>query len=203
MEPLTPEEIRGADFSIALRGYDRREVEAFLQDVAEEMADLKETSARSYQAAGEQLGELLQQSKDVADKLLLDAQNEAATLLQKAAAEAAGIREDADVYAKEVREQVDAEAESSRAHADQQYAERIRSADGKVRELSVAENEARQRISALRVELEKVAKRLLQSSTDGSSQAETQPSLEEQTGQLDREYTVPQDAVPAPPLGST
>lgn len=199
---LTSEEIRGAEFNIALRGYDRREVEAFLHDVAAEVAFLKESSQKSYQVVGVELGQLLQESKDLADKLVLDAQSEAATLVQNAATEAAEIRKSAEGYAKELREQVDGEAAVSRAEADQRFAELISQAETRVQELSIAENETRERISALRVELEEVAKTLLQLGADSSPPAETEPSMEAQSDQLDNEDTIPNGAVPAPPLGS-
>jgi DivIVA domain-containing protein len=223
MEPaLTPEEIRGADFSITFRGYDRGQVAAFLQDVAAEVEVLRDSTQKSYLTVGEELGELLQHSKDIADKLLLDAQSEAATLVENAAAEATELRESAEVYAKQLREQVDSEAADSRSKANKEYAERIRSADSRVKELGVEENQARQRISALRTELEEVAKSLLQAGTNGSRSAEPPQDEEKQTINLDSEQTDELDpeqtdelddldrdepirasAVAAPPLGTT
>jgi DivIVA domain-containing protein len=225
VEPaLTPEEIRKADFSVALRGYDRQEVEAFLQDIAEEVGILKEASERAYQATGERLGELLQHSKDLADQLLADAQSEAATLVQDAASEAAELRESADSYAKQVRQQVDDEAAGSRARADQAFAARISEADSTVRELNIAEAQTRERISALRIELEKVTKRLLELSADTAAPADNGQGLAQErplqldreetapidldrkdtiSEDLDREDTIPKDAVWAPSLGST
>jgi cell division initiation protein len=204
MEPaLTPEEIRGADFSVARRGYDQGEVAAFLQDVAAEVAVLKESAEKSYLTVGEELGDLLQHARDIADKLLLDAQNEAATLVQNASQEATEMRESAEAYAKQLREQVDSEAADSRSEANRKYLERIRSADARVQELGVEENQARQRISALRTELEGVASNLLQMGAKGSESAETPQGEEEQTIEVDRDDTVPNGAVSAPPLGTT
>jgi DivIVA domain-containing protein len=199
---ITPEEIRGADFTIALRGYDRAEVEAFLREVAAEMAELKESSESPYQAVGEDIGQLLQQTKDLADRLLLDAQTDAATLVQNAANEAAGVTQNAEVYANQLREQVDTEATRSRAEADRLFAERIREADGRVRELGIAENEARQRIAALRTELEEVAKSLLHLGAEGSPA----PPDSEQTIEKEADQRAPvkgNGAVAAPPLGTT
>jgi DivIVA domain-containing protein len=220
---LTPDEIRGADFTIALRGYDRHEVEAFLQDVAAEFAALKDSSSKSYQAVGEELGQLLQQSKDVADKLLLDAQNEAAALLQNAADEAAQMRQSAEAYANQLREEIDNEVALSRAEADHEFKKRISDADTRVQELSVTEVEIRQRIDSLRGELLEVAERLLHLGIGGSPPAEPQQSFEGESDQLQSEPMLPEDmnseemlpedmdsedtirngAVPAPPLGST
>jgi cell division initiation protein len=195
---LTPEEIKGADFSVALRGYDRQEVEAFLEDVAAEVSLLKESSERAHQAVGEELGQLLQQAKDVADKVLSDAQSEAAALLQGAANEAAGLREEAEAYAKQVRVEADGEAASTRAEADQDAEQRISAADNKVRELNAGEAETRERIRALRVELEEVAKSLQQLAPDGSPPAEMEQTSEEQTDQQDRVDTVQNGAVQVP-----
>jgi DivIVA domain-containing protein len=199
---LTPEEIRGADFNIALRGYDRHEVEAFLQEVAAEMAELKESSESPYQTVGEDIGQLLQQTKDVADKLLLDAQSDAAALVQNAANEAAAVTQNAEAYANQLREQVDAEAARSRAEADRLFAERISAADTRVRELGIAENETRQRITALRLELEEVAKSLVHLGADSSPPpADLEQTIEKQADQ--RTPVKGNGAVAAPPLGTT
>jgi cell division initiation protein len=195
---LTPEEIKGADFTIGLRGYDRREVDEFLQEVAAEVSRLKESSERSYQTVGEELGQLLQQARDVADKVVSDAQAEAAALVQDAAKEVAGLREEADAYAKQVRLEADGEAAATRAEADQEAAQRISSADDKVRELGIAEAETRQRIRALRVELEEVAKSLLQLAPEGSPPVEMEQTIEQQSDQQDRVDTVPNEAVEVP-----
>jgi cell division initiation protein len=215
---LTPDEIRGADFTIALRGYDRHEVEAFLQDVAAEFAALKDASQKSYQAVGEELGHLLQQSKDVADKLLLDAQNEAAALLKNAADEAIQMRESADVYANQLREEVDNEVALLRAQADHEFKQRIREADTRTQELSTTEVEIRERIDSLRGELEEVTERLLHLGIGGLPHAEPQQTLESDSDHVEREDVLPVDALPedmdteetprngavsAPPLGST
>jgi DivIVA domain-containing protein len=195
---LTPEEIKGADFSVALRGYDRREVGAFLEDVAAEVSVLKESSERAYQAVGEELGQLLQQAKDVADRVLSDAQSSAAALGQGAANEAAGLREDAQAYAKQVRVEADGEAASTRDEADQDAVQRISTADNKVRELSTREAEIRERIRLLRVELEEVAKSLLQLVPDGSPPDDMEQTSEEQTDQQDPVDTVQNGVVQVP-----
>jgi DivIVA domain-containing protein len=215
---LTPDEIRGADFTIALRGYDRHEVEAFLQDVASQFAALKDSSNKSYQAVGEELGHLLQQSKDVADKLLLDAQNEAAALLQNATDEAIQMRDSADVYASQLRDEVDNEVALWRAQGDQEFKKRIREADTRVQELSTTEVEIRQRIDSLRGELEEVTERLLYLGIGGLPPPEPEQTLESDSDHAESEDVPPVDmppedmdaeetnrngAVSAPPLGST
>lgn len=186
---ITPEDIKGANFSVALRGYDRGEVEAFLQDVAAEVSVLKDSAERAYQNLGEELGELLQQAKDVADKLLSEARSEAAALVQSAENEATGLRDEAEAHARQVREEADGEAVSTRAEAEQDAAQRISAADTKVRELGTAEVEARQRISALRVELDRVADSLRQLGADGSRDAGIEQNVEDLTDEQDREDT--------------
>jgi DivIVA domain-containing protein len=168
---ITPEDIKGANFSVALRGYDRGEVESFLQDVAAEVSALKDSSARAYQNVGEDLGGLLQQAKDVADKLLSEASSEAAALVQSAENEASRMREDADAHARQVRGEADGDAASTRAEAEQDAARLIDAASTRVRELGAAEAEARQRISALRDELARVADSLRHLGGDDSRDA--------------------------------
>jgi DivIVA domain-containing protein len=205
---ITPEDVREADFKVALRGYDREDVAAFLQDVAAEMETLKDSSERAYQSLGEEIGGLLQQAKDSADKLVTDARTEAEAHLQAAANQAAGltqeaeanalqsrqqteaysvqVREETEAYARQIREEAGAWAASARAEAEQDAAERIRTAEAQVRELEMAEAEARQRISGLRVELHRVADRLSQLGADESLGTETEPELEAPADEQDR-----------------
>lgn len=216
---LTPEEIRGADFSVALRGYDRVQVKAFLEDLAGRVSILKESSEKTYQAVGEELGELLQEARDLADKIRSDARSEATALVEDAAKEAAGIRKDAAAYAKQVldaadtdaaserdqaseeagktRAQANEEAASMRAQATEDAEQRISAAENKVSELESVEAETRRRISSLRTELEEVAKSLLQLDGDGSHPTEIETPLEEQIDQHGRVDAVPNGAVEA------
>src|SRR3989337_1323436 len=62
MQPaeITPEDIETASFTVAIRGYDKQEVEAFLADTADHVRVLTEASGSAYVDLGEEMGELLQ-----------------------------------------------------------------------------------------------------------------------------------------------
>jgi cell division initiation protein len=181
---MTPEDIKGANFSVALRGYDRGEVEAFLQEVAAEVAALKDSSAKAYQNVGEDLGGLLQQAKDVADKLLSEASAEAAALMQSAENEATRVKDEAEGHAGRVRDDADEGAASTRAQAEQDAAQLIEAANIRVRDLNASEAEARRRISELRDELDRVSASLRQLAADDSL-AGMEPDVEDLAEQID------------------
>jgi DivIVA domain-containing protein len=92
VKELSPIEIERTDFSTSLRGYDRSEVDAHLRmislHVAEAEADLRE---HAYAHLGEEMGRLLQHSREAADQMLADASAEAARLKEIAEKEAADL----------------------------------------------------------------------------------------------------------------
>ncbi|MDP9225729.1 MAG: DivIVA domain-containing protein [Actinomycetota bacterium] len=193
-ESITPEDIKGANFSVAIRGYDRGEVEAFLRDVAAGVSALLDSSEKPYQSLGEEVGELLQQAKDAADKLFSEARDEAAALVQSAQDDATALRDEAEAHAQQVREYADGEVARKIAQADEEAANRIGAADARAQELSTTEVEARQRISALRTELEAVGETLRRLGTQGTSDAGVEHPAGDVTDEQDRVDTTPRAA---------
>jgi DivIVA domain-containing protein len=110
-----PEDIRDVSFHTGVRGYDRREVDRYVQRVNRVIAELE--IASSPQAAvrhaldrvGEQTSGILKQARDTADEIFRTARSEAEQTLERAKAEAEAIVSDA----REEGDRIMAEAESS------------------------------------------------------------------------------------------
>jgi DivIVA domain-containing protein len=175
-EGLSAEEIERADFSIGLRGYDRDEVETFLRDVAaqqrrlhEEVDASRRRADKPYQVFGSDVGELLQHAKDSADALRRKAEEDANAIRQQAKKAAAAAREKAGQEAQGVLEGAEYDA-----------GERIKAAEQRVAELRAEEARAREKLQAVRAEIESVTARLLQveRSLDGPPPRRTEPRPE-------------------------
>jgi DivIVA domain-containing protein len=118
--------IRSATFPHARRGYDRREVERYLNELAdwletggseEARADLV---AQELERIGEQVSNILGQAHDAARTMRADAEAEVRRQLAEANRKAEEIREAAERHAEETREEVDAHAIKTRSEANSQ-----------------------------------------------------------------------------------
>ena len=148
-EAMSAKDIERADFAVALRGYDREEVDAFLRQVAGEHRRLSEALDASqrnvdkpYQSLGSDMGELLQHAKDSADAIRRRAEEDGKQVRQEAKKDAAATREKAEHDAEGVRKAADYEA-----------SERIKEAERRARQLMEVEAEARHRLRDIRAEL--------------------------------------------------
>jgi DivIVA domain-containing protein len=145
--------IRSATFALARKGYDKREVDQFLDELADwleaggEGGPGEDAVRRELERIGEQTTAILTEAHDAAATMrsgaerqvrqqLADSNLKAEAMRTEAEEYAEEVREDADAYARRIRGDVDAtverariEAESSveetRADADA-YAERVR-----------------------------------------------------------------------------
>lgn len=131
---------------MAVRGYSREEVDAFLKDLArqqrtltEELAKSKQEAEKTYLALGEEIGGLLQHAKDVSDDMVKKAEEDAARRREEA-------RRAAERTRKEAR---DRSVEIIRA-AEKDAGECIAEAAQKIDDLQDAETEARERLQSLR-----------------------------------------------------
>ncbi len=146
-----PTEIRNVSFPVAVRGYDRNAVEAYVRRVNRVIAELEVT--RSPQAAvrhavervGEQTKAILDEARESAEKIIASAQSEADEILAQAKAKAADLTvatsTDADRIKAESEELVarsKAEAEKIVADAEAEVAERKRKAERELAELQAA-----------------------------------------------------------------
>ncbi|HVL04316.1 MAG TPA: DivIVA domain-containing protein, partial [Acidimicrobiales bacterium] len=145
--PLSPEEIQNRDFLVALRGYDKHEVETFLQDVADQYAELMEELALARQGGvsaspsaadpfadlGDHVASVMRAATEAANQRQSDTEREAASIL-------AAAREDAEHAAAEARLELDAASEL-RAEAEREAAHLRATAREEVERIR---NEARQ-----------------------------------------------------------
>ncbi|CAN5556335.1 hypothetical protein BH20ACT23_BH20ACT23_25440 [soil metagenome] len=183
MQPeLTPEDIETASFTVAIRGYDKQEVEAFLADTADHVRALTEASSSAYVDLGEEMGELLQHARNSADEMTTSAQEEATAVRAQVDAETADKRREADEYVRRSNEDITDEIKRMREGAEEQARAIIEDAQRRIVTLQSEEVEARERIRALRMQLLEVTLRLqrfeVAADSDESSDEEAVASFE-------------------------
>jgi DivIVA domain-containing protein len=100
--------LRDASFPLAVRGYDRRAVDEFLEELRTLVADLEAHQTREgvVQKALDELGEetagILQRAHETADDIAARSRAQADGRLQRAEREAEIVKRDADEYAEQV-----------------------------------------------------------------------------------------------------
>src|SRR6266516_1694244 len=151
-----PAEIRNASFPVAVRGYDRNGVDAYVRRVNRVIAELEVT--RSPQAAvrhavervGEQTKAILDEARGSAEKITATAQAEADEILAAAKAEAAELKRQTEEEL--ARLQADAETRLREVEADtakvwERRRELLGDIDRMAAELHEAASEAAARLS--------------------------------------------------------
>jgi cell division septum initiation protein DivIVA len=146
----------GPRLPTALRGYSKSEVEALLKRLSDEIEQLKnerdDAHARVvdvYQRIGDELGELLQHSRDWADRIVAEAE-----------AEAEKIKEQARATVKRLRQDAEQESERVRAEAKLQAEWVVEQAEAKLDQMREAEDHARRRAQTLKRRLLSVVEQL-------------------------------------------
>jgi DivIVA domain-containing protein len=136
------ERIRSATFSLARRGYDRREVDNYLSKLADWLegggADQvhSDTIANELERVGRRVAKILRSAEDTAKTLRAEAEQEARDMTEdariqvesaKVAAEeyARKARDQAQVFAARTREEAESDSRRTREAADQ-HAEKVR-----------------------------------------------------------------------------
>jgi DivIVA domain-containing protein len=100
--------LRDASFPLAVRGYDRRSVDEFVEELRTLVADLEAHQTREgvVQKALDELGEetagILQRAHETADEIAARSRAQADGRLQRAEREAEIVKRDADEYAQQV-----------------------------------------------------------------------------------------------------
>ena len=128
MERDSIDRIRSATFPLARRGYDKREVDRFLNKLADwlETGGGDQTRAellrRELERVGQQTGRILTNAHEVAEGLRGDAEREARRILDEASASADQSREVTDRHAAEVRAAAEAAAEEAQVDAERTVA---------------------------------------------------------------------------------
>lgn len=131
---MTPEEIRSKEFSLTLRrGYERREVDAFVMEMAQVVQALMDHSP--WEPSVEQGEELLKQAAEAASLIEAQARESSARERRRATARAKLVRQKAKADAT-------AEFEAAREHATQILTE-ARSEAARVRSETEAEHRMR------------------------------------------------------------
>jgi DivIVA domain-containing protein len=106
--PSTSERLRDVTFPLAVRGYDRRAVDDFVDEVRAVVADLEGRQTREgvVQKALDELGEetagILQRAHETADEITARSRAKADGRLQRAEREAEIVKRDADQYSEQV-----------------------------------------------------------------------------------------------------
>ncbi|MGH2951647.1 MAG: hypothetical protein ACRDKX_06355 [Solirubrobacterales bacterium] len=136
MDKDSVDRIRSATFPIARRGYEKRDVERYLNQLADWLETGGGDEARSdavrreLERIGEQTGGILTEAHDAAEGIRAQTERDVRQQLSDANVKAESMRSSAEEYALQTREDADAYALKTRSDADA-YAERVRiEADG-------------------------------------------------------------------------
>lgn len=167
MDQHSVDRIRNATFSLAVRGYDRHEVDRFLDELADWLEDRGEDATSELVRAeleriGEQTADILTGAHDAAEAIRSDAEREVRQKLVDVNLKSDSLRADAEGYAEDAREEADAYARKTRADADG-YAHKARAdvdsyARGVRQEADSAKKDAR-------TEAEREAQRVVEEAT--------------------------------------
>ena len=107
------DELRDAEFPVALRGYDREAVNAYIDRVAELVEDLAATRSpqvavnRALQDLGEETAGILRQAQDTARQMTERSETEARERLEEADREARQLRDEAAAHVRRLDEDAD------------------------------------------------------------------------------------------------
>lgn len=177
MDQDSVERIRSATFNLARRGYDRREVDTFMQRLADWLEGGGDDQAhsevvhRELERIGQRTAKVLSAAGEAATALKADAEAEANEAIEQARIAANAARVEADRYAERARAEADEYAEAERGKADA-YAHERREAAEQTRE------EAEELAVRIRSEREAEAKDLVR-----DAKAEAARILDQAQGQ--------------------
>lgn len=148
-------ELRDVHFSTAIRGYDRAEVDAYMNRVNQVLAELQITAApesairHALDEVSEETRALVQGAHETADEITRRSRSQADDRVQRATQEAQELRDASEQEARQLR---DAAAEEAR--------EMREAAEGRVRELEAEAQRVREKRDGLLEELRELAHRL-------------------------------------------
>lgn len=144
-QPIS-QDLTRVEFATAMRGYDKDEVDTFLQELAAEqnrlvaeLAQTQRTAEKAHQELGEEMGDLLQHAKDVAAGMVKKGEEQAAEIKEKARRAAERVLAEAERRGDELRRAAEGDAVA-----------RVRTAQEKVRTLQGAEQGVREQLQTLR-----------------------------------------------------
>ncbi len=145
--------LRRADFSLAVRGYDRHQVDEFLSSIAKHLESDSGTFdpdavKRKLEEVGQSTTEILTAAEETARMLQTDASTEAGNLRKSATEAAERAREEAREFASDARERATEEARRLVAEANQKAQQLVAAAEERSQELLNRSLERRQVLAA-------------------------------------------------------
>jgi len=152
-------EIREISFPIAVRGYERHAVDAYVERVNRVIAELDVDSSQqasvrhALDRVGEQIGDVLQHARQAAEEITAEALAEAEATTVKAMSEAKQIMEDAEPQAHQLRARAKQQADEMLARAREQAAELMLRAEEQAR---TVQEQAEPRLRELEADTEAV-----------------------------------------------
>jgi DivIVA domain-containing protein len=159
-----PEEIRDVSFHVGVRGYDRREVDRYVQRVNRVIAELEIASSpqsavrHALDRVGEQTSGLLQHARETADEIVRTARSEAEETIARAKAEAGDIVSDARAEGDRIVAEAEADVTRAKSRASEIVAKASKDAEEILvrADTQVVDRRAReeQRLDDLRVKAE-------------------------------------------------
>jgi cell division initiation protein len=102
------DELANRTFPVAMRGYDRAAVDAFLQEVVQVITDLESRQSqesvvqRAIAEVGEETASILQRAHETAEEIAARSRAQAEGRIQRAEREADLLRQDADAYSEKI-----------------------------------------------------------------------------------------------------
>ena len=132
-------EVTGVEFSSSRRGYDRVEVDQYVERVSRIVVELEAMRSpdsvieRALADVGEETSAILRRARKAAEEIIADAETHARERTSAAEAQAAELREEADRYSTRVRAEAEQTLRDARARAKETDAQAMAQA-GQVRE---------------------------------------------------------------------
>lgn len=184
----SPDEIAERQFLISLRGYDRDEVSAFLDEVAAQVRTLQQRIAEleserdaaaeaalearaqedtptdrraSFRELGEETTRILETAEEAAEQMRNRADEESRSLLEEARREAADARESAQQEANSILEEARSKAEHERERASDTATQVLEEARSSARETLDTANARHREIAETVRELDELRERLV------------------------------------------
>lgn len=123
-------ELSGVEFSASRRGYDRAEVDRYVERVSRIVVELEAMRSpdavieRALADVGEETSSILRRARQAAEEIIADAESHAHERTAAAEAQARELREDADRYSARTRADADAYCEQVSNHIEQLARER-------------------------------------------------------------------------------
>ena len=154
-----PREIRDVSFPMAVRGYERRVVDAYVERVNRVIAELEVGSSpqaavrHALDRVGEQTSGVLQRAREAAEEITAAALAQAEEITSRARAEAEQSLEDVKLQSHQLRGRAKEEADQILAKAQAAAEEQLREAEQQTRSVR---REAEERLGALQSDTEAV-----------------------------------------------